>query len=221
MSQSRKGTPPRLTRRERKAVRAEAVRGRRRVWGWIGAGTAVVALVGLVLGLHFATESSGTQPGAAVTTPTVGQLAPDGTFSTLSGTTISIASLRGQPTLLWFVTTWCSSCQAGTELLAQNGGSHIATLHADGVRVVEVELYRDLGQSGPSIGSFARTFAGAEATNPDWTFGVSSASLTRTYDPQSDLEIYYLLNAKGKVTYVNSPLVSTMPQLLQEAKTAP
>lgn len=216
MSQGRKGTQTRLSRRERRATRAQTAKGRRRVWAWASVGVVSVALLGLALGLHFAAadQSSGPRVGSPPAPPPVGHPAPDGTFTAPSGTTESVASLRGQPTVLWFVTTWCSSCQAGTQLLAQN----IATLHADGVRVAEVELYRDLGQSGPSIGSFARTFAGAQATNPDWAWGTSSASLTRTYDPAGDLEIYYLLNAKGAVAYVNSPLVSTMPRLLQEAK---
>lgn len=186
---------------------------RRRRWGFGGAGVAIVAVAGVVLGLHVANRSSQTATTPAVV-PAVGDSAPGGTFTTLAGQTVNVASLGGQPTLLWFVTTWCSSCQAGTQLLAAN----IAKLQADGVRVDEVELYQDLGQSGPSIGSFANALAGAEYGNPNWTFGVSSAPLTRTYDPQSNLEIYYLLNGKGQVTYVNTPLVSTMPQLLAAAK---
>ena len=170
MSQGRKGTPTRLRRRERHAARAQAAKVRRRIWGWAVAGVAGVAVLGLALGLHFAAaQSSGPRVGSPPAPPTVGHRAPDDTFTALSGTTESVASLRGQPTLLWLVTTWCSSCQAGTELLAQN----IATLHADGVRVEEIELYRDLGQSGPSIASFARTFAAAQATNPDWAWGTS------------------------------------------------
>ena len=77
-----------------------------------------------------------------------------------------------------------------------------------------VELADDLGQSGPSITAFARQYAGAASANPDWTWGVASSRLTATYDPAGELEIYYLLDASGRVTYVNSPLVSTMSGLL-------
>jgi len=196
---------------------ARKTRNRQRRMVGIASGIGVLAVLGVVLGLHFSSiaSSSPSTPNARMgTAQAVGLPAPNGTFTTTAGQQLRVASLRGKPTLLWFVTTWCTSCQAGTQVLAQN----VSRLKADGVRVVEVELYQDLGQSGPSITAFGHQFAGAQYGNSDWTFGTSSASLTQTYDPASNLEIYYLLNAKGQVTYVNSPLVSTMPQLLQAAK---
>jgi thiol-disulfide isomerase/thioredoxin len=88
-----------------------------------------------------------TGPSGGTAPATVGHQAPDGTFTALSGQNVSVTSLRGKPTLLWFVSTWCSSCQAGTSAMAHD----LAELKAAGVRVDEVELYRDLGQSGPAI----------------------------------------------------------------------
>jgi thiol-disulfide isomerase/thioredoxin len=208
---ARRARPARPSNAARQA--AEAAARRRRRWGFGSAG-AVILLVAALLGLHFANRSSGSASSASVTAPAAGSPAPNGTFATLAGQMTDIASLRGRPTLLWFVSTWCSSCQAGTQAMAQN----LAALRSDGVHVTEVELYQDLGQSGPSIGSFAKALAGTEYGNPDWTFGVSSAALTHVYDPQSYLDIYYLLNAKGQVTYVNSSPGSTMPQLLTAAK---
>lgn len=193
---------------------AEMAAKRRRQRGFGAGGVAVLAIAGTILGLHYANRPSGSttssQPSA---TPSVGKPAPPGTFTTVAGQTVDIASLRGHPTLVWFVSTWCSSCQAGTQTMAQN----VTRLQADGVKVDEVELYRDLGQSGPSITAFAHALAGPQADNPDWTFGTSSASLTRTYDPQSYLDIYYLINARGDITYVNGSPGSTMPQLLAAA----
>jgi thiol-disulfide isomerase/thioredoxin len=195
--------------RRRRAAQ-EAARWRR--WRIGGAIAVAVAAAGAVLGLHYANRPTGTA-GAPTAAATSDRLAPDGTFTDLAGQTVNVASLRGRPTLLWFVSTWCSSCQAGTTVIAQN----LAKLTADGVRVDEIELYDDLGQSGPSMAQFAHVLAGAQFGNPDWTFGVSSAGLTRAYDPQGDLDIYYLLDSKGQVTYVNSSPGSTMSQLLAAA----
>ncbi len=181
--------------------------------------TVVVALFALVLALHTASKSSSSASAndssstSGVSLP-IGTTAPNGAFTTLAGKTETVAGLRGKPTLIWFVTTWCSSCQAGTQAMAQN----VATLAADGVRVVEVENYADLGQSGPSMNAFAKTLAGSAFSNPDWTFGEASSSLTHIYNPKAYLDIYYLINAKGKITYVNGSPASTMPQLLSAAK---
>lgn len=192
---------------------------RRRKIGWTSAVTAIVVIAGIVLGLHFAnspTPSSAASKSGANSVgavPAVGYPAPNGTFTSLAGQQESVTSFQGKPTLLWFVSTWCSSCQAGTRTMAQN----LSKLSADGVHVVEIELYKDLGQSGPSMQQFAQSLAGSNFTNPDWTFGVSSFALTHSYDPKGYLDIYYLLNAKGDVYYVNSTPSSTMPQLLQTA----
>jgi len=187
----------------------------------LGASTILVlALVAFLVALHVANRSSGPAltDGSSGTSSTVslpvGSAAPDGVITTLAGKTETVASLLGKPALIWFVTTWCSSCQAGTQAMAQN----VATLAADGVRVVEVENYADLGQSGPAMGTFAKALAGSSFANPDWIFGEASSSLTHTYNPQAYLDIYYLINAKGKITYVNSSPGSTMPQLLSAAK---
>lgn len=94
---------------------------------------------------------------------------------------------------------------------------NVAHLRSDGVHVVEIELYKDMGQSGGNLVSFARQFAGAQFSNPDWTFATSSAALTRTYDPASYLDIYYLLNAQGRIVYVNGAPASTMASLLAVA----
>jgi cytochrome oxidase Cu insertion factor (SCO1/SenC/PrrC family) len=166
------------------------------------AGALVAAIIAVVAVLASAKSTS-----APTTRSTaVGALAPNGSFTTAAGSQATITSLRGHPTLVWLVTTWCSSCQAGTQALAGDIG-HLASR---GVRVVELELAGDLGQPGPSITTFAHQYAGAASANPDWTWGVASSRLTATYDPAGELEIYYLLDASGHITYVNSPLVSTM-----------
>ncbi|MGC8460605.1 MAG: TlpA family protein disulfide reductase [Candidatus Dormibacteria bacterium] len=186
----------------------------RRLWiAGIATGICVLIL-GVVLGLHLRSTSLTSTTGVRMgSSQAVGLVAPNGTLMTTSGQKLRVASFRGKPTLLWFVSTWCSSCQAGTQTMAQN----ISRLQADGVRVVEVELYRDLGQAGPSISSFGYQLAGAEYSNPDWIFATSSSALTREYDPGSYLDIYYLLNAQGRITYVNGSPSSTMSNILAEA----
>jgi len=168
----------------------------------------VLAVAGVVIGVRASQQVSSQRPPTA----TAGSHppAPDGTFTTAAGKQVSVSSLRGHPTLLWFVATWCSSCQAGTQAVAAN----IGRLRAAGVRVVELELYRDLGQPGPDITTFGKAFAGASYGDPDWTWGTASAPLSYAYDPQGYLDIYYLLDAQGRIAYVNGSPGSTMSDLL-------
>lgn len=182
--------------------------------------TLVVISVSLIL--HFHSSSSGSSVASKSSTQlnsrmgtsqAVGLSAPDGTLTTIVGKQLSIKSLQGKPTLIWFISTWCSSCQAGTQAMASN----VSKLASDGVRVVEVELYKDLGQSGPSLTTFAKTLAGNQFSNPNWVFANSSKGLTQTYDPKSYLDIYYLLNSNGQITYVNGSPGSTMASLLSRA----
>jgi thiol-disulfide isomerase/thioredoxin len=139
------------------------------------AGAAV--LLAVAAGLSVA--SAGGSNSAVTKATRATALTPDGGFVTTSGANLTVSSLRGQPTLLWFVTTWCASCQAGTQAMA----SQIATFAARHVRVVELEPENDLGQPGPSITDLGWQLAGAGYHNPDWTFGVASAGLTPPITP--------------------------------------
>lgn len=184
--------------------------GRRRRWLGLGAAGAVLVVVA-VIAVVAATRNGGV--GASSGSTRTGAVAPDGGFTTVVGDAGTIASLRGQPTLVWFVATWCSSCQAGTQAMA----STIDQFAARGVRVLELEMADDLGQPGPSIAEFGQQLAGPAYTNPDWTFGVASQGLTETYNPHGYLDIYYLLDKAGHIAYINGSPAGTMGQLLAEA----
>lgn len=161
-----------------------------------------------------AARSSASGSGQAqAQTPAVGTVAPSGSFTTTSGKTVSMSALRGYPALVWFVATWCSSCQAGTQAMAAS----IGKLRADGVQVVELELYQDLGQPGPGIAAFEDN-AGAAARSPGWVWGTASLQLSKAYDPAAYLDIYYLLGPDGRIRYINSSPAATMTQLLGAAR---
>jgi len=144
--------------------------------------------------------------------------APAGTFTTAVGATTTLAAYRGHQVLAWFVTTWCSSCQAGTEVLA---AQVLPMLEAAGVRLVELELYRNLGQAGPDILVFGHQYAGAQFTNPDWTWGHASGLLTRAVDPKGHPDISYLIGPRGHVRYINGVTASTVADLLRAVRAIP
>lgn len=205
---SRRGRPNHATRKD-----TVSGTGHRRLWAGLIAVAILVAIAGVVLAQN-GPSSPQDRGGRSETTAAVGARAPGGTYTTVGGARASVGELKAQPTLLWFVATWCPSCQTGTRVMADN----LPRLKAQGIRVVELQLYRNLGQAGPNIERFARSLAGPRYGDPGWHFGTASAELTRAYDPNSYLDIYYLIDSKGRIVYVNGSPGATMGALLKQAR---
>jgi len=143
-------------------------------------------------------------------------MAPNGTFTTPSGTSTTIASLRGKPTMVWFVAGGCASCAASIPAVAQQLGQ----LSSDGVQVVTLGLYGSFatGQHGAAqVLSFGYAAAGTNVKRPGWTWGMASEALSAAYDPSGTPDVYALIGPGGHLRYRNSVPVSTMPQLLAAA----
>ena len=143
---------------------------------------------------------------------TIGDYAPDSAFFFANGTEANLSSYKGHEVLLWFVATWCSGCAQGNELL----NSSYKEFGEHGVKVVELELYNDLGYSGENIENFVQEFA-PEAYQKNVVIpAYASYNMTLAYDSQGYLDIYYLISPNGKILYENGPLEATLPELLSE-----
>lgn len=144
--------------------------------------------------------------------------APNGTFTTPSGTTATIASLRGKPTMVWFVAGGCASCAASIPAVA----SHLAQLTGAGLRVLTLGLYGDFssGKSGVAqLLSFGQEAAFNEPIErTGWEWGMASQALSLAYDPAGIPDLYVLIGPRGHVRYQNSVPDSTMGQLIAAAK---
>jgi len=129
----------------------------------------------------------------------------------LNGTTINTATLKGHPFVLWFVTTWCSSCVESQQLLASE---YYPALHSKGILIVEVENYGDLGESGPTLLQYAQTYGGLN--QPGWLIGTAPEWVTQKYNPDEYLDIFYLVNQAGQIVGENEGLGAYLGSIIQD-----
>lgn len=183
----------------------------RRLARRVGALAAVVALgfsAAACGGTSLAASSSaapGTKPGA--------DPAPSATLTMLDGTTTTMAAYRGSPTLVWFIAAGCASCEASIPAVAQ----HLGAFAAARTRILVLGLYGAFGdgaQARSELTQFGQIAAGTPFSDPTWTWGLASATLTTAYDPEGVPDDYFLLDAAGRTVYHGSVPVSTMGALL-------
>lgn len=75
---------------------------------------------------------------------------------------------------------------------------YYSELETKGVTILTVELYNDLGQSGPNLAQFANQY-GAGLNEQGWYYGYSNQTTTFTFDPKAALDVYYALNPQGVI----------------------
>jgi hypothetical protein len=139
-------------------------------------------------------------------------IAPNGTYLTAMGSTATIASLRGAPTMVWFVAGGCASCAASVPAVA----AHLDALTHSGLRVLTLGRsgFRPGRAGGTQLLNFATAAAGAPVERPGRSWGMASKSLSVAYDPAGVPDIYLLIGPGGHLRYRNGVPDSTMHQLL-------
>lgn len=114
--------------------------------------------------------------------------------------------------VVWWIATWCSSCQDGTQVFAQQ---YYKQYNASGLVLLEIESYNNLGQSGPDLHTFASSYGYAGQKN--WVLGQGSQSGTATYNSASYLDYYYLISSQGNILDEKAGLPQYFGTVLQEA----
>ncbi len=172
---------------------------------------AVVAAVVAAL-LAYASIAKTTQKSDAIANLSISNYAPNEPFTLANGTQSNVSAYRGREVVLWFVATWCSGCAQGNEVL----NSSYSVLERKGVKVIELELYKDLGYNGENIESFVKSFAPQAYATNEVIPAYASYNMTLAYDRQGYLDVYYLISPDGKIIYINSPLATTLLNLMNE-----
>ncbi|MEM3671346.1 MAG: redoxin family protein [Thermoprotei archaeon] len=157
---------------------------------------------------------TGTTALIASTGINVGDRAPDMPLHLTNGTSTQLSRFQGHTVLLWMVATWCSGCQETAPIIASQ---YYSQLRSAGVILFTVEDYNDLGYSGPTITQFANQYAGGVGSHPGWLFADTSQSATSTYNPQGDLDIWYLVGPSGTIAASGLDLGTTIQNAISAA----
>lgn len=150
---------------------------------------------------------------APPTSVKTGAAAPNFSFTDPQGTSQSFSSFIGKPIVLWWVATWCSSCVEGTLIFSQQ---YYSQYHAAGVTMLEMESYNDLGEPGPNIQTMASQ--NGYTGQAGWILGEGSSHGTQLYNPNADLEYYYVISPQGNIVTQGTPLSGSFGSALSSAE---
>ncbi len=202
MDKDKKHSSPKLKPSSRNQARTSWVKhGHKKLYAFVG-----ILLVATILGVWALSSSSA---GVALK---IGGTAPDFTFTTLDGSQSRFGTYLGRPVVLWWVATWCTSCQDGTRLFVQ---SYYNQYKAAGVVLLEIESYQNLGQPGPSLSGFASQYGYSGQTG--WVLGEGSQQGMNAYNPSSYLDYYYVISSQGVVLGQGPDLPGGFGTALQQA----
>ncbi len=143
----------------------------------------------------------------------LGAPAPDFAFTTLDGNAHKLSQFRGKPVMLWFFASWCPTCISSTKEISER----FETLTANGLQIIQLRLYNNLGYSGPSAGEFADIYAGAPGESPSWLWGEASLEASVTYDPRGYPDLYFLIDREGILRGANGAPNASMNDIVKFA----
>jgi thiol-disulfide isomerase/thioredoxin len=143
-----------------------------------------------------------------------GASAPDGTFTTLFGEPRQLSEFQGQKRMVWLFATWCPSCKQGAQAL-QNNMDQLGDM-----QIIGVKTAGNAGYDGPSVRVFVQSFAPSLLDAATWTWGTASQTMTNTYNPQNQPDIYYLVDQDGTIQAQSTAPAATIDRIVQFAQTA-
>ncbi|HUZ73778.1 MAG TPA: oxidoreductase [Stellaceae bacterium] len=146
--------------------------------------------------------------------PPHNELAPDAPFL-VHGNKVYLQSLKGQPIMVWQVTTWCPSCRAGLETLAQ----HKSLIDNSKLKIIVLRDYKNGGYPGDDMEKFAEDVAPALLHDPHFVFGEDTETLFKLYNPRHYIDVYQLIAPNGQVAVRSSTPSATFDKIEHFIKT--
>lgn len=118
---------------------------------------AVIGLVYFYSGGFADHSSMQQQPESGKIGTSAGNIFPDFSVVDIEGASLSSKSLKGNPTIVWFTTTWCVPCQIGAKDVARLDNE------LEGRAFDVLVIFVDPRESNTDLINWRKKFA-----NPDW-----------------------------------------------------
>lgn len=141
--------------------------------------------------------------------------APDATFS-IDGKEYAVSEFKERRLMLWFLSTWCSSCIQAVKVLHEKQ----AELVASGMQIVVLKNHENGGYPGPDIHEFITQYAAPLGNATNWMIGNASAEMGATYNPRRYPDIYFLIDEKGQIVAVEGAPGATLDVIMNFASGA-
>ncbi len=138
--------------------------------------------------------------------------APEASF-TIEGKEYRISEFKDRRLMLWFLSTWCSSCIEALKVMEQEKSQ----LEASGIQIVVLKNHENGGYPGPDIDNFINQYAASLSDAPNWMIGDASAEMGITYNPRRYPDVYFLINETGMVVAVEGAPAVTLDIIINFA----
>jgi len=120
-----------------------------------------------------------------------------------------LRSYKGQPIMLWQVATWCPSCRAGLQTLAQ----HKSLIDASHLKIIVLRDYQNGGYSGPDMATFVAQSAPTLLHDPHFVYGEDTEALFKLYNPHHYVDVYHLIGPDGDIALISSAPSATFDKI--------
>jgi thiol-disulfide isomerase/thioredoxin len=145
--------------------------------------------------------------------PPASRLAADAPFL-VHGDKVFLQSFKGQPIMVWQVTTWCPSCRAGLATMAQ----HKSLIDASNLKVIVLRDYKNGGYPGEDMEKFVAEAAPTLLHDPHFVFGEDTETLFKLYNPHHYIDVYQLIAPDGRIAVISSTPSATFGKIEQFIK---
>jgi len=134
----------------------------------------------------------------------VGDIAPNLSFKTIEGETLSIDDLKGKPAILQGFASWCASCK----FQAQEIRKALVSL-SDEVQVVSIDIWRGETSEQVKKNYINNIFSSENEIPKNWQFTAYEPDFASIYEAYS-MDQTYILDENGKILFKDSGITTSV-----------